>query len=456
MPTTQPSATITATPFRWINPKQLPPIGMKFDPKDSFDDAISDEVVERIFDSWSVGEEMRDAEEVAVAQARALDHARSARRPMPINDNKPTLATQPSGYPGIASSATFVGGFVPPDYHVDGIAQAGYLYSMTAMTGAGKTAVLLLVTALTALGDPLGDREVRKGRVLYFAGENPDDVRARWIAIAHHMDFDPTDIDVHFIAGTFGVDKMFERIRSDVLALGGADMIVIDTSAAYFQGQDENSNVEAGRHARSLRTLTTLPGKPVVFVACHPVKNPDPSNLLPRGGGAFIAEVDGNLVLSKSADGSVRMHWHGKHRGPNFEPVVFELKEVTAPALVDSKGRGVPTVMAEVLSDRQTFARADSARADEDVMLVQIERDGKNSYKELAERLGWASKKGEPDKERARRVCGRLKGKKLIVEVTRGVGWKLTKVGETTAVEVRQEMHERQALASAAARLTGS
>ena len=90
-----------------------------------------------------------------------------AERRAAANDNRTVK------YPGIVCSAEFVNGFVPPDYHIDGIAQSGFFYSLTAMTGTGKTAALLLITALTALGKPLGDLEVRKGRVLFLPGRIP-------------------------------------------------------------------------------------------------------------------------------------------------------------------------------------------------------------------------------------------------------------------------------------------
>lgn len=350
-----------------------------------------------------------------------------------------------SGYPGIVSSGEFIRGFVPPDYHIDGIAQSGYLYSTTAMTGTGKTAVLLLLSALTMLGAPLGEREVKKGRVVYFAGENPDDVRMRWIAMAHHLKFDPTTVDVHFIAGTFKVAEMFSRILADVERLGGADMIVVDTSAAYFDGGDENSNVELGRHARNLRMLTTLPGKPVVFAACHPVKNADPSNLLPRGGGAFIAEVDGNLTLNKS-DGAVKMHWQGKHRGAEFEPVTFELSSVTAPMLKDSKGRDVPTVMARVMGAGDIARARDEVRRDEDVALMLIETDGKVSLADIADGAGWVNTKGETNRLRAQRAVDRLIKSKLV-ELTR-TGRKLTTKGLEAVADVRSEASSRANIAA--------
>lgn len=100
----------------------------------------------------------------------------------PANDNSRKDKGKPKlPFPGVVSSGEFVRGFVPPDYHIDGIAQAAFFYSLTGMTGAGKTAVLLLIAYCTALGKRLGDREVRKGRVIYSAGENPVDVRMRWL-----------------------------------------------------------------------------------------------------------------------------------------------------------------------------------------------------------------------------------------------------------------------------------
>jgi RecA-family ATPase len=71
------------------------------------------------------------------------------------------------------SSAEFVSGFVPPDYLIEGLLQRRFIYSLTAATGTGKTAIALLLAALVSQGAKLGKLEVAKGRVLYFAGENP-------------------------------------------------------------------------------------------------------------------------------------------------------------------------------------------------------------------------------------------------------------------------------------------
>jgi hypothetical protein len=76
-----------------------------------------------------------------------------------------------------------------------------------------------------------------------------------------------------------------------------------------------------GNYARTLQTLTKLPGGPCVVALCHPTKTvTNPAFLLPRGGGAFLNELDGNLSAWKRDEDIVELH-HGKLRGPGFEPL---------------------------------------------------------------------------------------------------------------------------------------
>jgi hypothetical protein len=328
-------------------------------------------------------------------------------RSAPKLDDAPALARL------ILSSADFIAGFVPPDYLIDGLIQQRFCYSMTAPTGMGKTAILLLLSASTALGRPVGEYHVEKGRVLYLAGENPDDVRMRWLAMADSMDFDINKIDVHFLPGVFKLSEIEGRIRAEIEKIGPIALVVVDTSAAYFEGDAENDNVQMGTHARRMRTLVTLPGEPCVLLACHPVKNAGPDNLIPRGGGAFIAEVDGNLTCSKS-DSVVTVHWQGKFRGPDFAPIPFHLMTATTPALKDSKGRPIPTVVAKPLSEKDRVEAEQNSRSDEDALLIAISENERASMVDLATVLQWMTKENKPYKARVQRSAERLKRDKLV------------------------------------------
>ena len=170
------------------------------------------------------------------------------------------------------------------------------------------------------------------------------------------------------------------------------------------------------KHAQRLRTLTELPGGPTVVVNCHPVKNAAPDNLIPYGGGAFLNEVDGNLTCAR--DGVVvEVGWQGKFRGPDFS-LTFRVRTVTNEQLKDSRGRLMPTVIAEHLSES-----AEQEIATE--LLGEIAKDGCASFSEYARRCGWTYQSGEPNKSLVQRTIGRLKDYHLITQDDRD-GFALT------------------------------
>lgn len=244
----------------------------------------------------------------------------------------------------ILSSKEFVAGFEPPDYLVDGLLQEGFLYSLTGATGAGKTAITLRLAVSIANGIKFAGRETKKRRVLYLAAENPTDVRMRWIALAQQMDFVADEIEVFFVEGVFKLSETAGRLKEEADELGGDfGLVVIDTGPVFYEGDDENSRTQQGRHAVTLRELiTVIPGKPAVLVNCHPVKNAAADNLLPAGAGNFLNQVDGNLTAAKT-DSTTEFHTQGKFRGVEFAPMYFMIRTVTHQDLKDSKGRLIPT-----------------------------------------------------------------------------------------------------------------
>ena len=334
--------------------------------------------------------------------------------------------------PRIISSHEFIKGFVAPDFIWDGILQRGFLYSLTAATGSGKTAISLLLCAKLSLSWPIAGRDVAKGRVIILAGENSDDMRMRWLAMAERLPFNVNEIDVHFIDGVFAIPEYMTTIERQIEDLGGCALIVVDTSAAYFQGGEENNNAEIGNHARSLRALTKVKGSPCVLVLCHPTKNANGDNLLPRGGGAFVAEVDGNLT-ARASDMMVELHWIGKLRGPGFEPVHFELQPTTAEILKDSRGRNITTVIARDLSRQEAEQRLGRVHALEDQVILALDSLDNPSIAAIATKLGWIGATGEPQKSR---VFGILKGLVAdgLAEKDRHGRYKLTTRGEKEAL----------------------
>jgi hypothetical protein len=317
------------------------------------------------------------------------------------------------------SSAEFCAGFTPPDYLIEGLLQRRFVYSLTAATGTGKTAIAILIAALVARGHKLSKLEVAKGRVLFFAGENPDDIRMRWFAQTQQFGLTPEDFrGVFFVPGVFKFSEIHERIKAE-MAGNELALVVVDTSAAYYETDDENNNVQAGAHARRLRQLVQLDGGPTILICCHPVKNATDDNLLPRGGGAFIAEVDGNLVCRKD-DSAVSVHWSGKFRGPDFTHLPFMLKTVTHEKLKDTKGRLIPTVIARALSDEDLKELNAYSRNDENQVLASIAQNPDQTQRERAAALTWRMNSGEPYAVKVGRAEKALLAAKLIKKTRTG------------------------------------
>jgi hypothetical protein len=360
-------------------------------------------------------------------------------RGQPTNgrDQSPAGAGDGQASPPVLPRGGFMRDFTPCDYLVDGILQRRFVYALTGQTGHAKSAIALLLAELVASAEPnamFGRHRVEKGQVCYFVGENPDDIRMRLIGMASLRTDDATKDRMFFVPGVFNIEAVFDRLYAEMAHYGNFDLIIVDTSAAYFFGDEELSNTQMGAHARKLRRLTTLPGEPGVLVLCHPIKHViEPAQLLPRGGGAFLNEVDGNLTAWKHDDCLIELH-HNKIRGPGFEPIALRLETIRTPKLTDAKGRMLPTVRAAVITDTDEDLVKDKTRDDEDrAMAIRLKHGEADmlSYAKIAEELEWFTGDGSPAKMRVMRAYERLERAKLMRH-ERGQ-WLLTEKGKEQA-----------------------
>jgi hypothetical protein len=189
-----------------------------------------------------------------------------------------------------------------------------------------------------------------------------------------------------------------------------------------------------GKHARMLRSLTKLPDGPSIIIPCHPTKNADIEDLAPRGGGAFLNEIDTNLVCKKESGSMVvQLHYNRKIRGVDFAPIAFELRPGTTERLTDSKGRPIWTVTAHPISGDEQSNREERVRSDEDRLLLLMKDQPGLSMAKMAETLNWTYSSGEPNKSKVERMMHRFAKQKLVKKVRDE--WQLSKEGEKAASE---------------------
>lgn len=183
-----------------------------------------------------------------------------------------------------------------------------------------------------------------------------------------------------------------------------------------------------------------------MIVNCHPIKNPKTrQECVPRGGSAFVNEVDGNLTLWRPDEDQpqlIELSWVRKFRGPTFDPMFFTLRQVETKTVKDAKGRPVRSVLAEAMSQQEMRAEQWAENDDLVGLLTTMQQNpGTHSPTALAKACGWLSNVGtETDaikdqaRNRTNRRLRKLKSQKLVENVV-GV-WRLTKAGHDEALKL--------------------
>lgn len=315
------------------------------------------------------------------------------------------------------------------EWVLDGIVQRGCLYAVTAITNHGKTAIGLTLAMSVAAGRKFAGREIARGKVLLLCGENPDGFRTRMRATIDALGLELSDVAgmvmvlPHALPLADCAEQIVEEARKGA---GDYAMVLVDTSVSYYSGDDEDDNLQARSHAWHLRALTELPGNPAVLANAHPTKSADKESLLPRGGGAFLNEIDCNLTVW--AEGEVaHLHWQRKKRGPDFDPIPFEFHGKT----VEEHGNKIPTVVALHISETRAVELKRERNQAEDRLLYAMLRHPEETFAGWASTCGW---NGDKAKSKVFRVMERLKEDKLVMKNRRG--YVLTRSGEEEAKKI--------------------
>lgn len=364
---------------------------------------------------------------LALAQAAALA-GQSSGNVRPI---RPDLADRE--VVKCVSAQRFLEDVEEPNWLVAGFVQRGYLYGLTAPTNHGKTAVSLVMAMCIAAGKEFAGNPVTQGGVLILCGENQDGFRLRMLATMQSLGIQASDIAgrcwVYPQAG--GLLQILSVIKEDAQSMGELAFVLVDTSVAFYDGVDENDNVAALTHALALRDLTRLPGNPAVMANCHPTGSAAKEHCVPRGGSAFLNEIDTNLTVWADGD-TAELHWVRKKRGPDFDPMYFEYSALT----LEQFGRKVPTVVAVPITEEREATIRKGRREEENRVLYELYRNAEFTFSDMCHLCGFLTASGNPHKSKLFRVLERLKDAKLV-DNTRRKGWHLTKSGSEEAKNIQ-------------------
>jgi hypothetical protein len=381
---------------------------------------------------------------ISAEQYSRYDPERSSRRENKSNGGeRPSAPLESEGDgPRLVSFKTlaqFVAEYVPLDYTVEPIVRAGSLYTVTATTGTGKTGLMVIMALAVETGRrDLLNLDVKKGRVAYLTAENPDDVRMRFMIACYLLNIDFTEIAERMVI----IDRRErpEDIVFTLTALAEQEpfaAVFVDTLAAFFDGKNISDPVQSGEFTRRWRPLTKIKGLPSVIVAAHPVKNAVSDNLIPYGAGAILNEVDGNLTLWKQAEtGLVSLHWQGKIRGLDFEPMLFRFEITGSPDVLDTKKRQVQLPTLRPSSAEAAEEREKASASKDTALLKAMLSEPEGSIRTWADAAGVR-------RSAVQRILNRLALPKAGKLVSNTLGkWSVTKAGHKALKPPKEEEGE--------------
>lgn len=244
------------------------------------------------------------------------------------NEPEPIAATPQAvqDFP-IDDSAAFLADLQPLEYLIDGLLPTGVAYSLTGHAGHGKTTLALQFALSVATGEMFAGRETSKGRVLILAGENPYNVKWQYAAALAARNVEPKDVDIHFVQGRFSIKEWSDVLRAKMEAMPDLKLVIVDSLQAFFEGDNDNDNTQMVEMAHKLRNLCKTRQRPALLIIAHPAgKVPQKDNLVPRGGGAFLNEIDGNLTVWSQDASQQTLHHSQKFRGAGFDPMEWVMQ----------------------------------------------------------------------------------------------------------------------------------
>lgn len=360
------------------------------------------------FIKWTREQEAKHGGKYAVSPEKTFD-APKPTAPQIITDFR------------IKSSDDFLADLEPLEYLVDGVLPRGVVYSLTGYPGHGKTTLAIQFGLSVALGNDFAERVTTPGDVLFLAGENPYNLKWQYAAALAAQDVTTAD-RMHFVEGHFSISAMIDTLKEKMTALPNLKLIIIDSLQAFFEGDDDNANIKMVEAARRFREVGSVASRPAILVIAHPAgKEPKRDNLVPRGGGAFLAEIDGNLTIWSPGDDMQILHHSPKFRGAGFEPVEFIMATHEFDHLTDVNGTPLKLKVSRKAMTIEQTNRAGQHDDNLRRLLLELSTNARMSQRELATRTGIS-------RSSVQRLLDEARDEKLIKRHAKG--WQITNGGE--------------------------
>lgn len=227
----------------------------------------------------------------------------------------------------LAPVEDFLTATTPPEYLVEGLLEERSVVGIVAPPESGKSLLALELAVCVAMGFPFHGRRVRRGLVVYLAGEGQHGLAARLQAlstrhaIANESDIVPLRIartaisliePLEFLKVQAAIDAELERYQMPLA------LLVIDT-LSRFMGGDESKAQDMGAY---LNAIDALRAEGAAITLHHPGHHDATRG---RGSSSWRGALDTEYLLAKNADNVVTVTCQKMKDGPKPAPFSFSI-----------------------------------------------------------------------------------------------------------------------------------
>lgn len=218
----------------------------------------------------------------------------------------------------------------PPEYLIEGLLETDTLGVTFGAPASAKSFIAVDIALCVATGTPFHGRSVKRGPVIYIAGEGRSGLARRfgaWSAY-HEVPLQSAACYMSTCAASFLDSKSAETVTAAVHKIaekkGAPALIVIDTLARNFGPGDENSTAEMSRFVAALDRLRgEFPGSTILVI--HHSGHSDHQRA--RGAMALKGALDSEYRVEK-AENLVTLVNTKMKDAPQPSPIALKLEDV--------------------------------------------------------------------------------------------------------------------------------
>lgn len=257
-----------------------------------------------------------------------------------------------------------------PEWLIKGLLEKFSLVQIFGDPGCGKTFIGNDAAGCVASEVDFHGRPVKKGPVIYIAGEGQNGIARRFKAwaIRHGVDLDQAPLYISTTPASFCDEASAAEVKKAIEATGETPaLVIVDTLARNFGPGDENSTQDMSAFISALDQIRTRYRCAILLI--HHTGHADKTRS--RGAMALKGALDAEYRMWKDEQGTVRLENTKIKDFEPPEPMAFKIRTVEL-GITDEDGEEVTSAILDSIDYEPPENKGKSGRGKQQTAALQI------------------------------------------------------------------------------------